>query len=99
MVGVSASGLRPALTLPDGRVIPLAVDGVTFASLSGKLPGILDGAKGQLDAKGHATVTLDWTAFGGGVSGMRLWAVAVVVDPVASSSVAHISDPVHLQIP
>jgi hypothetical protein len=99
MVGVSTSGLRPALTLPDGRVIPLAIDGVTFASLGGALPGILDGAKGQLDAKGHATVILDWTALGGGVSGMRLWAVAIVIDPVAASSVAHISDPLRLQIP
>lgn len=96
---LSATGLRPAPTLADGRSVPIALDGLSLASLTGGLPGILAGTVGRLDATGHATATLDWSSFGGALSGTRVWAVAVVIDPAASASVAHISDPIRMVLP
>ncbi len=95
----SATGLRPAPMLADGRFVPIAIDGLSFASLTGGLPGILGGTVGRLDPTGHATATLDWSAFGSALSGMRLWTVAVVIDPAASAAVAHISEPVRATLP
>jgi len=94
-VGLSVTGVRPVLPLPDGRRIPLVVDALTPLSLAGRLAPIFTGHAGFLDPAGHAVATLSsLPAF----RGLRLWAVAVTLDPQAPLGLRTISDPAVLNL-
>jgi len=94
-VGLSVTGVRPVLPLPDGRRIPLVLDALTPLSLSGRLAPIFTGHAGRLDPAGAATATLNsLPAF----QGLRLWAIALTLDPQAPLGIRTISDPVVLNL-
>ena len=91
---LSASGYTGGLTLVDGRVIPLRIDALTTLSARGALAPLLTNNIGRLDATGRAVVTFDVNPLGRAVGGVRVWAVALTVDPAAPASVGEISAPV-----
>jgi len=91
VVGLSVSGTHPGVPLPDGRTIPLNVDGLTAISVTGGLPGMVTGTVGNLDASGTATARLDVTPVAPVLKGLRVIAAAVVADPNAPSGLAHVS--------
>jgi len=98
MVGLSWTGARPGLRLPDGREIPLIADYLTMLCLLGGVKGILDNTFGSLDASGNARVTVNTNRFGTALNGLRIWAVALVLDAKASSGIAYIVGPKLLTI-
>jgi hypothetical protein len=91
-LGVSLSGLRPGVTLPDGRHLTLNVDPFTALGLNGLLAPVLTGTAGTLDAMGAARATLDVSALSG-VQGLRIWFLAATLDPSAPLGIRTISDP------
>jgi len=98
VVGLSQSGIRPGVPLPDGRVVPIVPDPLTALSLRGGLPGVLEQTTGTLDTSGRAVVTIDTNRFGSTLKGQKLWAAALVLDPAASAGVAYIVGPTLLSI-
>lgn len=97
-VGFSLTGVRPGVTLPDRRVIPLNLDTLTVISLQGGVQDILENTVDTLDAAGRARVKVDTNSLGPALRGVKMWAVAVVFDPAASSGVAYIAGPTLLHI-
>lgn len=95
-LALSATGYTAGPTLPDGRVIPLTVDGLTALTVAGPIPGILTGNAQVLDAQARATALLNLNAFGSAINGLRLWAVAISLDSSAPSGVSQVSAPVML---
>ncbi|MBN2490773.1 MAG: hypothetical protein JXQ29_07995 [Planctomycetes bacterium] len=93
VVAFSFSGYTPGIPLPDGRTIPLTPDALTALTVQQALPPLLRHNQGQLAANGGAQVTLDLNALGSAVSGLRLWAVAVTLDPSAPFGISQISRP------
>jgi hypothetical protein len=93
VVGLSWTGFRPGLGLPDGRVIPLSADYLTMLCLYGGIKGILDNTLGSLDASGRARVTVNTNPFGKALNGLRIWAVALVLDAGAPLGAAYIAGP------
>lgn len=93
VVGASLSGVSPGLPLADGRVVPVTFDGLTRLGLAGGIPGVLEGTLGRLDASGRAVVKVNANALGPGLKGLRIWFAALVLDPSASSGVAHVVGP------
>jgi hypothetical protein len=73
---------RPGFPLPDGRVIPLALDPLFVLSLGG-LPGITTGFAGRLDAQGRAQGTIALPP--GFPAGVRVFASAVALNPALPS--------------
>lgn len=88
----SASGYRPGPRLPDGRMVPVVPDSLTFASLRGGIPGVLTPTVGVLDAQGDARVRVNANPFPG-VGGVRIWVAALVFDRCAPSGVADVAGP------
>ena len=86
------------MTLPDRRVIPLNLDTLTVISLQGGVQDILENTVDTLDAAGRARVKVDTNSLGPALRGVKMWAVAVVFDPAASSGVAYIAGPTLLHI-
>jgi len=93
VVGLSLTGMRPGVPLPDGRTIPLAVDALTVLGLAGGVPGLITNTVGVLSARGEATVRLNLSALGPAARGVKIWAAAMVLDPGASSGIAHLVGP------
>jgi len=93
MIGLSWTGVRPGIGLPDGRVIPLIPDYLTMLCLYGGIKGMLENTFGSLDAAGNARVILDTNHLGRILSGVKMWAVALVLDAGAASGVACIAGP------
>ncbi len=91
-VGLSLSGTRPGVPLPDGRVIPLVVDPFTTLGLAGLLAPYFVGQSGVLGATGRARAFLR-TATLPGLSGARVWLTALTLDPNAPLGVRTITDP------
>lgn len=87
------SGVQPGVTLPDGRHLALNPDALTALTAQGAIPPLLLNNRGVLDATGRQQVQLSLNALGAAVKGVRLWAVAAVLDPAASLGVAQISAP------
>jgi len=97
-MGFSLSGVRPPVTLGDGRRMHLAVDALTALSLSGRLAPILTHNVGILGATDRAVVHLDLRALPEEVAGFNLYGLAVVLDPAAPLGVAIIADPIRLRL-
>jgi len=96
-VAVSVSGTQPGLRLADGRKIPLNVDAVTMAGLTGRLAPMLQGYAGTLSPGGTARAILDVRPLPGR-AGIRLWLTAVVLDPSAPLGIRIIADPVGVNL-
>ena len=91
VVAFSQSGFSPGVPLPDGRTIPLNLDGLTLLTANVALPPFLTGNTGVLDGLGRATVRFNLNSLP--VTGLRLWAAAVTVDPNAPLGISQISAP------
>ncbi len=92
-IAMSLKGVRPGVTLGDGRVINLAPDFFTTASIHNLMPGIWFPGPRVLDVGGEATARLD-------VSGIpkvniTCWIAALVVD---GTGVGTIADPIVLRL-
>ncbi len=92
-VAMSLSGVRPGVVLPDGRRIPLNIDWLTQASVTGALHPILFGTTGKLVRFGRARAVIHLPNLPAPL-GLRVWAVAIVFDPAAPLGIATISAPV-----
>jgi len=93
VVAFSLTSYSPGIRLSDGRIIPLTPDLLTFLTVQQPLPPLLVNNRGLLAANGTAQVTLNLNALGKAVSGLRLWAVAVTIDPAAPLGISQISRP------
>jgi hypothetical protein len=93
VAALSVTGIRPGPVLPDGRVIPLIVDGLVSQSLNGGIPGVLENTVGVLNATGEARVKVHVNRFGATLKGLRLWAATLVLDAKAPSGVAAVVGP------
>ncbi len=91
-LGLSITGFTPGIPI-GGRVIQLVPDDVLGLSLKGALFPLLKNNIGVLDTFDRATVTLDLRIFRELLRGLRIWAVAVVLDPQAPNSIGVISKP------
>jgi len=98
VAALTATGIRPGPSLPDGRVIPLIVDGLVLQCVNGGLPGILENTVGVLNATGEARVKVHLNRFGSLLKGLRLWAAALVLDAQAPSGVAAVVGPLVLTV-
>lgn len=98
VVALSTSGIAPGVALADGRSIPLNVDPLTVASLSGVLAPLWTGNVGALDATGRGAAQLALNPLGASVRGARIWATAVVLDPIAPSGIAQVGTPLVLTL-
>jgi len=94
-VGLSLSGVRPGLFLPDGRRICFNPDALTAPSAAGQLAPIFTGQAGVLDTAGRATARLDVSALAP-LAGLRVWIQALVLDPRAPLGIRTVPDPVVL---
>jgi hypothetical protein len=84
-LAVLSTGLRPGITLPDGRTIQIDVTSPIFALSLGGLPGITTGFAGTLDGSGRASATVRVLA--GLPAGTRFFATAVALNPTSPSGV------------
>ena len=89
--GMSLSGVRPGVVLPDGRNILLNPDMLTFLTVNNLLPGIFNLGPAVLDKAGEAQGSLDVSALP--PLGLPVHLVVVVLDPKATAGLAVISDP------
>lgn len=87
---LSLRGVRPGVTLPDGRRLNLNPDPLSTLALSGALAPLLRGNTGFLDASGEATATLDLRSVRR--LGVPCWIAWIVIDPAAPGSIAFIPD-------
>jgi len=94
VLGLSASGFTPGIPLGGGRAVQLVPDAVLAAAVTGQLYPLLQGQSGFLDPSGSAVASLDLNAFGTRLTGTRLWAVALTLDPAAPRGVGEISKPI-----
>ena len=85
------SGVRPGITLPDGRRLNLNLDPIVYLTLTGQLPGIWHGGPGQLDAQGEARGMLDLSALGTTFH-VPLWIARAVLDAQAPCGLAYLPD-------
>jgi len=90
---LSLSGCKPGVTLLDGRVIALNPDNLTVATSQFPIPPLLSGNIGVLDPFDEAIVTLNLNSLGNVVKGLRLYGVAIVIDPNAAMGISQISSP------
>jgi hypothetical protein len=98
VAALSATGIRPGPALPDGRVIPLIVDGLVSQCVNGGLPGILENTVGVLSPTGQARVKVHVNRFGAALRGARLWAAALLLDAKAPSGIAAVVGPLLLTV-
>jgi len=92
------SGVRPALTLPDGRRLHLVPDALTMATLSGPIPPFFTGNIGTLDSRGMAFPVIDLTTLPRAADGILVWIVAATFQAEASMGMATLSDPMVFRI-
>jgi len=86
----SLTGVRPGITLPDGRTINLAPDFYTQMSLLGLLKPFFDPGPQVLDKNGEAQGKIDLRLFPD--TGLRMWIAVAVIDPAAPSGIAYLPD-------
>ena len=94
VLALSVSGYTPGVPLPDGRHIPLNPDPLTVLTAKQALPPLLVNNIGLLSASGTATVDLNANVLGGAVRGLRVWAVALTLNPKAPLGIGEISAPI-----
>lgn len=93
VVAMSVAGCFPGFPLPDGRRVPINPDSVTAVTTTQMLPPFITGNIGVLGPRGNAAVQLNLNTLGNAISGVRLWAVAVTLDPNAPLGISTISKP------
>jgi hypothetical protein len=86
----SLTGVRPGITLPDGRTINLAPDFYTNMSLLGLLKPFFDAGPQILDKDGEAQGKIDLTLFPN--TGVRMWIAVAIIDAAAPSGIAYLPD-------
>jgi len=94
-LGLGYSGVRPGVQLPDGRVINLAPDALTFLSVNNLLGNLFNPGPLELDSRGEARAALDVSSLGS-LGGLRVWIQCLVVH---KNSIGIIADPVGLTLP
>ena len=88
------SGVRPGVSLADGRNINLNPDVICFATLSNLLQPFFNPGPLELDALGEAKGVLDLSSLPipkNGL-GMPLWIAMAVLDPLAPCGMAYLPD-------
>ena len=90
------SGVRPGLTLPDGRRINLKLDDLVLLTLQDKIPGLFHPGPGVLDASGEAMGRLDLSTLGR--LGIPIWLAMAVLVPGAPCGIAYLPDTYVLRI-
>ncbi|MBN2491434.1 MAG: hypothetical protein JXQ29_11355 [Planctomycetes bacterium] len=98
VLAVSTTGIRPGVPLPGGRTAYLTPDTVTFLGLTTGLAPFLTGAAGQLDAGGEAVAKLNLTAIGKPANGLRLFFLALTLNPAAPGGIETVTDPTVLLV-
>jgi len=91
------TGIRPGLPLPDGRVIRLNPDPLTYLALNGQIPGF-SGLVGQLDSRGTGQGIIDLGWLPSRVAGNPFWLTGLTVDSQAPSGIRTVSDPIVIQL-
>jgi len=94
-VGLSFSGVRPGVVLPDGRRIHLNVDDLTALSVNGLLGPLFTGYTGTLNSFDRASALLDVSGLPV-LKGVRIWAQALTLKPSAPLGIHTIADPLIL---
>jgi len=97
VLALGLSGVRPGLTLADGRHIWLNPDALTFLSIANLIPAVFSPGSQQLDTRGSAMGVLDLTAVPGPLH-TALHMVAAVLDPAAPEGIAFITEPYPFQL-
>jgi len=95
-IGLSVTGTRPAAPIPGGRNVPIAIDPITVASVSGLLTGVLIKNAGTLDVNDNDTTFIDVTGLG--IPSVNVWAVVLTLDPNAPNGIRTIADSVLIKI-
>jgi hypothetical protein len=89
----SLQGPGPAWMTPDGRALNLGPDSLFFLTLQGEISPCLTGNHGVLNMRGEARAHLDFRSLMSRLNGLRLWMVALALDPAAPAGIQTISDP------
>jgi hypothetical protein len=92
----SISGIRPGITLLDGRRILLNPDPLTYATLVDALPAIFNDGGNTLDANGEAVGQLNTSSLPP-LGGLTMHILAIVEKPAAT--IAAISEPFVMRLP
>jgi len=98
LIAMGYSGVRPAVTFPDGRRLWLVPDALTVATLGKSIPPYFTGNVGRLDPMGRGFATIDLTTLPREADGIRVWLVAATLDPAAPLGIATLSDPMVFRI-
>ncbi len=96
VLALSLAGCSPGTKLPDGRVIPLNPDHLTVLTATQSLPPLLLNNLNVLSANEERIATLNLNPLGNAVKGVRLWAAALTLDPLAPLGISQISGPLLL---
>jgi len=91
VAGLTLSGVRPGVPLPDGRKIPFNPDTLSVLTIGNLIPGIFNPGPGILDNSGAAQGILDVSLIP--TLGLPVHLIAVVLDPAAPTGFAVIADP------
>jgi len=95
VAGLSLSGVRPGVRLPDRRRIHLNVDTLTALSVNGLLGPLFSGYTGALNAFDRGSAVLDVSGLPA-LKGTRIWAQVVTLNKSAPLGIQTIADPVVL---
>jgi len=90
--GLTLSGIRPGITLADGRTILANPDWLLTLTVGNNLQPIFNPGPGLLDSGGEARGSINLTSLPSPL-GITVHLVAVVLDPNASLGIATIADP------
>ena len=92
-MGVSVSGVRPGVPLPDGRKINLTPDDVTRVGLTVGLAPFVTGTAGTLNAQGLAAAGVNLAPLGKPANGVLLYFEVLTLDPKSPNGIKTITDP------
>jgi len=95
VIAISITAFSPGVSI-DSRVVQLTPDAFTFMTILGQFP-FMKNNLGTLDAFGSnrlTQTTLDLSLLGSLLTGTKVWACAVTIDPAAPSGIGVITKPV-----
>jgi len=95
ILGLSLGGFTPGIAL-GVRQIGVVPDPLLTLSVNGRLASVFTHNVGALSPRGESVARLNLKAFGKTLSGTRIWAAAITLDPQAPFGIATISKPVVL---